>query len=209
LENTGRPRIFAMRSIYLSEFPGKVWRFLKYVLYGATRARKTQMYSGARLPVLDKKGLVDRLKADLEAKSPFRAASHIIIPLADERWRHVFPLRTDIDKGRQHIISSMASAVLAMHLAAASLGLAAQWLSDFGSPWLEGMTRNLLRIPQHLHVYEPLALGWPSYYPKPRYVKPLQEFVHRGKYDPAKGRTEKEISDYFNLHMQSGLKRKT
>ena len=175
----------------------------------ATRDKKTQMYPGVHFPVLDKQSIIERFKADLEGESPFRAASHIILPLADERWRHAFPLRTDIDKGRQHIISSLASAVLAMHLAAASLGLASQWLSDFGSPWLEGMTRNLLQIPEHFHIYEAMAVGWPSYYPKPRYMKPLEEFVHRGKYDPAKSRTEKEICEYINAHMRPGLRRKS
>jgi len=174
----------------------------------ATRDKKEQMYPGARFPALDKQGIVARFKADLEGKSPFRAASHIILPLADERWCHAFPLRTHIDKGRQHIIGSMASAVLAMHLAAASLGLASQWLSDFGSPWLEGVTRNFLRIPQYFHIYEPLAVGWPAYYPKPRHVKPLEEFVHRETYDPAKSRTEEEIGEYIDAHLRSGVKRK-
>ena len=105
--------------------------------------------------------------------------------------------------------NDQASAVLAMHLAAASLGLATQWLSDFGSPWLEGMTSNLLRIPHHFHIYEPMAVGQPSYYPKPRYVKPLEEFVHRVKYDPAKSRTEEEICEYIDAHLRPGLKRKT
>ncbi len=175
----------------------------------ATRDKKTQMYSGVHFPVLDKQGIIDQFKADLEGKNPFRAASHIIFPLADERWCHAFPVRTNIDKGWQHIISSLASAVLAMHLAAASLGLASQWLSDFGSPWLEGMARNLLQIPQHFHIYEPMAVGWPSYYPKPRYVKPLEEFVHRGKYDPAKSRTEEEICEYIDTHMRPGMRRKS
>jgi len=174
----------------------------------ATRDKKAQMYPGARFPVLNKQDIIDRFKADLEGKSAFRAASHIILPLVDGRWRQAFPLRTSIDKGWQHIISSLASAVLAMHLAAASLGLASQWLSDFGSPWLEGVTRNFLKIPAHLHIYEPMAVGRPAYYPKPRHVKPLEEIVHRGRYDPAKSRTEEEIRAYIDVHMRPGLKRK-
>ena len=95
------------------------------------------------------------------------------------------------------------------HLAAASLGLASQWLSDFGSPWLEGMTRNLLQIPEHYHIYEAMAVGWPSYYPKPRYIKPMEEFVHRGKYDPGKSRTQEEICEYIDAHMRPETKQKS
>lgn len=187
----------------LSEFQRVEKKWLE-----GTRRKKTQLYTGASCPALNKPEMIERFKTDFDQDTPFRAASHIILPLADERWCHAFPLRTSIDKGWQHIIGSMANAVLAMHLAAASLGLAGQWLSDFGSPWLEGMTRNLLGIPSHCHIYEAMAVGRPAYYPKPRYVKPLEEFVHRGEYDPGKQRTEEEIQEYVDAHLRPGLKHK-
>ena len=92
--------------------------------------------------------------------------------------------------------------VYALHLAAAALGLATQWVSDFESPWLSGMTKGLLGIPQDYMIYEALPVGYPSYYPKPRYVKPLQELIHYGKYDAAKKRTKKEILDYIDTHLR-------
>ncbi len=39
-----------------------------------------------------------------------------------------------------------------------------------------------------------------------RYVKPLDELVHYGKYDPAKTRTEEEIRDYILTHIRPKLK---
>ena len=172
----------------------------------ATREKKMQLYPGDQFPELDKQGIIDRFMEDVRVKTPFRRASHIIFPLADERWHHSFPLRTRLDKGRQHIISSLASALLAMHLAAAAQDLATQWVSDFGSPWLAGMTKGLLSIPQHYQVYEVMAVGYPSYYPKPRYVKPLDELVHYEKYDQTKRRTEEEICEYIATRVRPSLK---
>ena len=111
-----------------------------------------------------------------------------------------------MDKGHQHIVSSLASAVLAMHLAAAALGLATQWVSDFGSPWLSGMTRDLLGIPRSYLIYDVVAVGHPTYYPKPRHVKDLDDVVHYGRYDAKKWRTDEEIRDYIVAHIRPSLK---
>lgn len=172
----------------------------------ATREREMQMYPGDQFPGFEDQQAMNRFIEDVKGKAPFRNVPCMIFPLADDRWYQSFPLRTMLDKGHQHIISSLASAVFAMHLTASTLGLATQWVSDFGSPWLSGMTRHLLGIPQHCQIYEPMAVGFPAYYPKPRYVKPLNELVHYGKYDPAKIRTEEEIRDYILTHIRPKLK---
>lgn len=172
----------------------------------STRERKMQMYPGEQVPGIDKEGIFEQFKKDLNGKTPFRHASHMIVPLADERWQHAFPIRTSLDKGPQHIIGSLANAVFAMHLAAASMKLATQWVSDFGSPWLSGMTGNMLGIPRHCRIYEVMAVGYPSYYPKPRYVKPLEEVVHYEKYDQGKKRTEEEICEVIATRVRPGLK---
>lgn len=156
-----------------------------------TRSKEMRMYTGER---------------NIEGRAPFRNAHCIIFALADERWGNAFPMRTWLDKGHRHIISSLANAVFAMHCAAATLGLASQWLSDFGSPWLAGMTRHLLRIPRHYEIYEAMPIGYPTYYPKPRYVKPLTEIVHYDKFDAKKQRSEKDICEYIAVHIRPSLK---
>ncbi len=157
----------------------------------ATRVRELRVYSG---------------EPAAEGRAPFRDAHCIIFILTDERWGNAFPLRTWLDKGHRHIISSVANAVFAMHCAAAALGLATQWVSDFGSPWLAGMTKHLLQIPGHYDVYEAMPVGYPTYYPKPRYVKPLDEIVHYDKFDVKRDRTEQQICEYIIAHMRPGLK---
>jgi nitroreductase len=170
-----------------------------------TRPRDIQMYMGDSFPSLDEDQIRDALK-EVRGKAPIRSAPCIIFPLGDERWHQAFPLRTRLERGHQHIISSLACVVLVLHLAAASLDLATQWLSDFESPWLSGMTKHLLGIPQNYMIYEAMPVGFPTYYPKPRYVKPLQELVHYGRYDPARGRTEEEIREYVVSKIRPQLK---
>jgi len=171
----------------------------------ATRPRDSQLYVEDATPALDE----DRLRtalADVKGRAPFRSAPCIIFPLGDERWHHAFPLRTRLERGHQHIVSSLATVVFTLHLAAAALDLATQWLSDFESPWLSGMTKHLLGIPQHYVIYEAMPLGFPTYYPKPRYVKPLEELVHYDRYDAARDRTEDEIRDYVISRIRPQLK---
>ena len=172
----------------------------------ATREEKMQMYPGDSFPGLEDRSAIDRFMDGVAGKASFRNAPCIIFPLADERWHHAYPLRTLMDKGRQHIISSMAGVVLLMHLAAAALGLATQWISDFGSPWLSGMAKHLLGIPRHAIIYEVMSVGYPEYYPKPRYVKSLKELVHFERYDSRRSRTEEEILEYISEHIRPKLK---
>ena len=62
-------------------------------------------------------------------------------------------MRTKIDKGAQHIISSLANIAVTLHYTAASLGLASQYLSDTGSPEMEIMLHDLLGFPEPLRAY--------------------------------------------------------
>lgn len=171
-----------------------------------SREKGIQMYKGSSFPGLEDERAIINAIDDVKGKAAFRGAPCLIFPLADERWHCALPYRTRLDKGRQHLISSMANAVLMLHLAAASLKLATQWISDFGSPWLSGMAKHLLGIPEYYLIYEVLAVGYPSYYPKPRYVKPANELVHYERYDAGRSKSEEEIVEYVATHISPQLK---
>lgn len=86
---------------------------------------------------------------------------------------------------------SLANAIFSMHLAAAALGLGAQWASvidDWGN-----MLRPLLGIPPVLHIHVIVPLGYPAYEPKSAYRRELEEIVHYEKYDMSKYRTGDQI----------------
>src|SRR5918996_5808712 len=58
------------------------------------------------------------------------------------------------------ISAGLANATLLIHLTAASLGLAAQYVSDANSPYMETMLKVLLRIPEPLRVYHLVPIGY-------------------------------------------------
>ncbi len=172
----------------------------------ATRKEEMQMYPGDPFPGIQDRKAMEGFMSGVKGKAPFRRAPCMIFPLTEEGWHHAYPLRTLMDKGRQHIISSMASVVLIMHLAAAALDLGTQWISDFGSPWLSGMSKDLLGIPHNVMIYEAMAVGYPEYYPKPRYVKTLKELVHFEAYDPDRVQTEESIRKTIQEHIRPKMK---
>ena len=76
----------------------------------------------------------------------------------------------------------------------------------FRFAWLAGMTKHVLGIPRLYKVYDCMPVGFPTYYPKPRFVKPLEEVVHYDKYDQKKLKTEEDICTYIANHIRPALK---
>ena len=58
-----------------------------------------------------------------------RAPVHIVI-VGDPRVKESYPIRTKLEKAESHFITGLANATLLIHLAATSLGLASQYVSD-------------------------------------------------------------------------------
>src|SRR5262249_9132534 len=74
----------------------------------------------------------------------FRHAPVHIIVLGDPRVKETYPVRTMLDKSESHFFTGLANATLLIHLAATSLGLATQYVSDASSPYMETMLKVLL-----------------------------------------------------------------
>ena len=86
-----------------------------------------------------------------------------------------------------------------MTLAATTLGLGSQWISATGSPYVQSFTKDLLRIPKELEIYDTLAVGYPDFEPKPRLVRVREEIVHYDGYNEAKFRTDEEVDNFIAL----------
>src|SRR5438552_2493292 len=84
----------------------------------------------------------------------FRDAPVYILVVGDPRVNESYPIRTREDKGERHFITGLANATLLLHLAATSLGLASQYVSDVGSPYMATMLRAWIGIPDPLRFYE-------------------------------------------------------
>jgi nitroreductase len=89
--------------------------------------------------------------------------------------------------------SSLANAFLYMHLAASTLGLASQWFSAVQTPYAACMIKDLLRVPDHFDVYDMMVLGYPAIQPPGKFLRPLEEIVHKNRCTPDEFRSDKEI----------------
>ncbi|MFC1872639.1 nitroreductase family protein [Chloroflexota bacterium] len=90
---------------------------------------------------------------------------------------------------------SMANAIYGLQLAAAALGLGAQWLS-VNSIW-EQLLKPLLGIPPMIHIHTIVPVGYPDYEPKPPYRRDIAEITHYEKYDMAKFRDGEQIIEFI------------
>ncbi len=133
-------------------------------------------------------------RADMD----YRTAPVFIILFGDARTKVGLPmaLRYDPDRCQTIYTSSLANAFLYMHLAAASLGLAAQWVSAIQTPVAHCLTKNLLGIPNEMEVYDMMALGFPAAKPGGKLVRPLEKMVHFDACGEKDFRTDEEVKDF-------------
>ncbi|NIO09242.1 MAG: hypothetical protein GTO40_15025, partial [Deltaproteobacteria bacterium] len=99
------------------------------------------------------------------------APVHIVV-LGDPRVNESYPIRTREEKSESHFYSGLANATLLIHLAATSLGLGSQYVSDASSPYMSTMLKVLLGVPEPLRVYHVVPVGYPS---KPVPAPPRRE----------------------------------
>lgn len=130
---------------------------------------------------MDMAGRPDRAAAGAGAVS--LDAPVLIMLCGDPRTIEKFPIYTQYQRGRQVFESSLATAFIYMHLAAASLGLGSRWISATRNFYVQHLTKVILGIPKELEIYDTMALGYPASAPAPRFVRAREEMVHYDYYD--------------------------
>jgi nitroreductase len=128
----------------------------------------------------------------------FRHAPVHLVILGDPRVKEAYPIRTKLEKADSHFITGLANTTLLIHLAAASLGLASQYVSDANSPYMETLLKALLKIPEPLRIYHLVPIG----YAKGNFATPprreLEEIVHYERYDMSKYRDDAAMERFIN-----------
>ncbi len=76
-------------------------------------------------------------------------------------------VRFNPEKREAIFTSSLANAFLYMHLAAASQGLASQWVTAVRVPLIHCQIKDMLGIPAALEIYDLMVLGYPAVTPRP------------------------------------------
>lgn len=126
----------------------------------------------------------------------FRHAPVHILVLGDPRVKETYPVRTMLDKADSHFYTGLANATLLVHLAATSLGLASQYVSDVSSPYMETMLKVFLGIPDPLRIYHLIPIGYASRPVAPRPRRELKEIVHSERYDMKKYRDNRMFEKF-------------
>jgi nitroreductase len=129
------------------------------------------------------------------ARSSFRDAPVFIIALTDWRAKAGLPGHpTEINPMVSNVYcSSMASAFIYMHLAAASLGLASQWYTAASRPDSEREIRNIIGFPEALSIYDMMVLGYPAASPGTKEPRGLAGMVHYDNCGPQDFRTDEQV----------------
>ena len=134
----------------------------------------------------------------------FRHAPVHIMVLGDPRVKETYPIRTMLDKAESHFYTGLASATLLINLAATSLGLATQYVSDVSSPYMETMLKVLLGVPEPLRIYHLIPLGYASRPIPARPRREIDEMTHYERYDMAKYRDDKTFQKFVMTASRRG-----
>ena len=129
----------------------------------------------------------------------YSEAPVFIILLGDTRTHAGLPMarRFNYPMLQQANISALASAMLYMHLAAATLGLGSQWVSGVGNAYGQCLIKKLLGIPQALEIYDMIVLGYPGGEPRPRFVRDREEMTHYDCCAESDFRTDEAVRDFI------------
>jgi len=101
---------------------------------------------------------------------------------------------------------NLSCAAYAIHLAAAALGLGAQWLSLL-PPTAEAM-KTVLGVPLELTLFNLNPIGYPASEPVP-YRRELRELVHYDQYDMSKFMSHDDVQKYIRYQREQHTKGKT
>jgi 5,6-dimethylbenzimidazole synthase len=139
----------------------------------------------------------DPLKESLPRKS-FKDAPVFILLLCD--WRASIGLPGRAPENQAEVAnlycSSLASAFLYMHLAAAALGLASQWYTAASRQEAERAIKEIIGIPEALTIYDMMVVGYAANPPGPKIVRDIEEIVHYDNCGEQDFRTDEEVADY-------------
>ena len=142
----------------------------------------------------------DPKKESLPRKS-FKDAPVFILLLCDWRASIGLPGRASENKAQVTNLyySSVATAFLYMHLAAAALGLASQWYTATSLPEAERAIKEIIGIPEGLTIYDMMVVGYAANPPDPKIVRDIDKITHYDNCGEQDFRTDEEVTDYAKI----------
>ena len=125
-------------------------------------------------------------------KPGFAGAPVFILLAGDWRARVQFPDKPQREREAQEtafFLSGLASAFLYLQLAAVSLGLSSQWVSN--AAWGESgeAVRKILGLPEYIRTYDMMAVGYPAESPIEKKLRDVRDMIHYDACGPEDFRT--------------------
>jgi len=132
-------------------------------------------------------------------KNDYTQAPVFILVFGDTRTIPGLPLGVQYTQQRVRYTfqAGLSNALLYMHLAATSLGLASRWVSAVQSPLAHCMIKDLLGIPEYLEVLDMIVLGYPALKPREKLMRDKARMVHYGRCRKEDFRTDEEVYDFI------------
>jgi nitroreductase len=173
------------------------WEFI-VIREPETREKIVEIFKAQMRDKIEIEEVTRGQRRRVNAGVDFRHAPVHLLVLGDPRTNDAYPMRTKLDKWEAHYFSSLANCVLQMLLAAEVLGLGSMYISDVASPYFSVMLKHLLGIPDPLQIYHLLPVGFVKPSPTIHHPRrPLEEMLHRERYDGSKFRTEAQLQEFM------------
>jgi nitroreductase len=151
-----------------------------------------------------------------QRRQGFKDASVFIVVCGDTRRKIFYPgTRFEVENGKITAIdnpmintesvftSSLANAFLYLQLAVKTMGLGSQWITATTRPQIQDELKKLLKIPEHMVIYDTVALGYPAVSPDQRTPRTLAEITHHDRYDLSKSKTDNELIELVKARRAS------
>ena len=147
-----------------------------------------------RHPAFQLTGSPEEQLQKLQERSGWDKAPALIVVLGDGRrqWATVMGGHT-FGRHQSHLTDGLANTCTLMHLAAAAMGLAAQWVTIH----IEEGFKRLLNVPDVMMLHSIIAVGYPDVPPREGVRRPLEEIVHHNRYDTSKHLSNRQIVEYL------------
>ncbi len=143
--------------------------------------------------------------AEVDSLTWFGGAPVIIAVCGDTRTIQTSVLAASLLGRSEMIHCNLANTCHNIQLAAAALGLGAEWVT-LGRA-VDEKVRALLGVPDVFIIDTIIPVGYPAHEPGPGYRRNLEEMVHYDRYDLSKFRSNKQVIEFISNIRKMGKKR--
>lgn len=155
-----------------------------------------------RHPAYRVEGTTEEQLKRIMSREGWRAAPAVIAVLGDGRRQMSVSATALPGRGVTNYEQGLSNAALLIHLAAASLGLASEWVTMH----VQEPFKRILNIPAVLNLHSLIPIGYPPQKLSGIYRRKLGDVLHYETYDHHRLMSDPEIAEYYFEHRNKTVK---